>query len=1246
MSAENLINIRNPSRKPLPALPTGRSISNLKSTISLPSTSFTPIQGSSDVSLDSISLGHLRNILKQSLHNCALDTNPWETVIWGIILDIAETVPKAIEAIYQHEMKKQKIQNKFKDESKFVITLKKDGGKPTDSHFVYNYFDGELLFKRENDEELMVYVVCNLRLEVCLFRDHFISRDDTKDGQGAEDIQNRLRNSRRTSKSSWLGWLMKHNNMSNIRDHVNKSHEKHGSLMRKSSFKRNQISKSSNNSTGATINTEEEMDMSILAKNKFAKAIHQMENTILSSSPGVKFPPPHVLMRLRDEETEIRLHTNEDGTFKSFAVKDALDLANDFSNGNGAASTKNSTGKYRTYAAITGSSQVSQDFRSGLTYLMTNNNSLNCVFKHQALSCSFARFWSPTSISPCHNHEITTMEYYNKNCDHPDRCLGEIINLLCDQAHEICEDASCDHPGLDHISTYTHNTGRISITIEELPDQKLKPLSDSILMWTQCEPCSMKTPIVQMSRATYLYSFGKYLENLIYNEDFTPKTLCSHFDSLVRCFRRGDLVVKIGCEHVDLFEMRLPKLQISQGETPIIHTLGEAEEIDKLFVISNEDEMRLFDETRLEITYFYGGVKQHITALEEYFDSLSPNETDSSSKGNIAIKVNGNDADPSEEQSYLKLLDDMAKDFRVDEFELYDILKETKATVLNDVRKLFVEKIHSTKKRLLDWQKAHVREENLEKFSNIEWVEPEYASSSNCHVFPGSPIIVREDEPSSIIAFTLSSRDYLRESSLMRQNVRLSFTQSAPVTPMSEYHQPQVSNSFSTLITSLKSPSTSNLTSKKDLSTDSEGSNGLQSLDQYSSTIRRKHVKDNTYTIPHGFDLGSFNLSLSSKEKKKDPEKEAEKQTTTKNGKFGGIFGQKNEDSEKAKDEIFNEKAQHIKEEQKPESVVGTEKLSNESNEKQDVNEKDLPKKKDESTFSWGRKTPKEKETPHLKYQFTHGTKKFSCTVYYATEFDSLRRRCGIENLSIDSLSRCSSWKVTGGKSSSNFFKTQDDRLIIKQMVSSWRIGEKEALLKFAPKYFEYMNKAPITPSVLAKIFGFYTIKIKDLKKNSNIIKMDVLVMEHLFFEKTITSKFDLKGIQERHIRDQPQQGDVTLWDGDWVEGRYKSRLLIHSHSKKILREAILNDTKFLADSNIMDYSLLVGVDGEKKELIAGIVDFIGAYTLYKKIENRGKTIGRNAKEVTVLPPDQYKDRFRDSIDQYFLAVPGEQNDK
>lgn len=85
-----------------------------------------------------------------------------------------------------------------------------------------------------------------------------------------------------------------------------------------------------------------------------------------------------------------------------------------------------------------------------------------------------------------------------------------------------------------------------------------------------------------------------------------------------------------------------------------------------------------------------------------------------------------------------------------------------------------------------------------------------------------------------------------------------------------------------------------------------------------------------------------------------------------------------------------------------------------------------------------------------------------------------------------------------------------------------------------------------------------------------------------------------------------------------------------------------MNDTEFLAGANIMDYSLLVGVDDERKELVVGIVDFIGAYTWAKRIESKGKTTLRGAKDnVTVLPPQQYKARFREAMEKYFLAIPG-----
>lgn len=556
----------------------------------------------------------------------------------------------------------------------------------------------------------MVFVVCNLKLEMCLYRDHSVRRVDNKDTLDAEEIQNTLRNSRRTSKPSWFGWLMRNNNLSRVKEQPNRTPDKYGlSLSRRKSSLPSSVTK-------VSTDLEEWEDILSLTKNKFAKVISQMEKSIFSSSPGVKFPPPHLLTRLREEETEILFHNgNDEGSFKSFVSRDVRELV---SNNPG---TINSATKYRTYSSMSNYNHLSLDFQSGLTYLMTNNHSLNGMFNHQSISCSFARFWSPTSPVPCHNHEIIKMDYYNKTEGCVDKSLGEMIEWICDKANETCEEPSCEHPGKEHISTYTHNDGRISITVEESPDQKLKRFTKNIMMWTQCKLCSSKTPLILMSEATYHYSFAKYLEVLFYDENFACKGLCPHVelrDSLLRCFRRGDLVVKVEYEHVDLFEMRLPKLQINDDAD---RTCSGIEDPEKLFTISDDDMKRLRDETRLEITYFYGNVKQHITFLEEYFEDLPNKNKDSNSNGSDQGK---SESDRSAE--CLKSLEELTKIFRAEEFELYHTLINLKVTVLNNVRQTLVERIRTTHKRLSQWKKEHIDPEDLKSMQEMVSVEPEY----------------------------------------------------------------------------------------------------------------------------------------------------------------------------------------------------------------------------------------------------------------------------------------------------------------------------------------------------------------------------------------------------------------------------------------------------------------------------------------------------------------------------------------
>ena len=82
-------------------------------------------------------------------------------------------------------------------------------------------------------------------------------------------------------------------------------------------------------------------------------------------------------------------------------------------------------------------------------------------------------------------------------------------------------------------------------------------------------------------------------------------------------------------------------------------------------------------------------------------------------------------------------------------------------------------------------------------------------------------------------------------------------------------------------------------------------------------------------------------------------------------------------------------------------------------------------------------------ERPHIKYDWTVGKRlKFSCTVYYARQFDVLRRRCAVNDVFVRSLSRSANWAADGGKSKSKFWKTQDERFIIKTLVDAWNVAD------------------------------------------------------------------------------------------------------------------------------------------------------------------------------------------------------------
>ncbi|KAG0191355.1 hypothetical protein DFQ28_000368 [Apophysomyces sp. BC1034] len=686
-----------------------------------------------------------------------------------------------------------------------------------------------------------------------------------------------------------------------------------------------------------------------------------------------------------------------------------------------------------------------------------------------------------------------------------------------------------------------------------------------------------------MSLEAFHFSFAKYLELIIYSSRFVaPSTLCQHVKSktaIMRCFRLAGITVKLVFENGKPYELRAPRIQA--GPLDVQPPTCSAR-------ISATLLKRWRFEIAQDVDTFFKSTSDHLDSLERYVKAEAMRQC----RENHSL---------SEPAIHDVQLDAMRKGLEADHANLLQELGQPNEYDLNDFRRLFAIKSLMILDRMRAWQQQRYAELSDE----CTWDAPDYIQSKHIHCFPDSPILVREDEPTSIIAYTLSSSEYIEE---MKHDHQF-FVQG---------HEDIFSHSpgKDTLL-----PSSADTT---------KADNKPHILDGYYSSIERKYVAP---SAGGGTETASFRTMVI--ETVKASVSEAHHHHAQRlSGLFKNRWHQNAPWYNEAK--IDNRKVRR----QHSERLLETEPMF--KKEKAPPNQH-LTKEIKISSYYCDAATANSKSndqltaqqiSPHIKHRFVHDQTEFTCTVYYAQEFEAIRRQCGIDQLVIQSLSRCHVWTACGGKSKSHFYKTRDDRFVVKEMVNAWNIAEKDAFLKFAPKYFDYLKRSVEKPTVLAKIFGFYSIRMKSTNDKSVDLEMDVLVMEHLFHGQTITRRFDLKGIQDRHVDEcRKQQSDATLWDGDWVD-EYRMRLLVDEQSHALIEEAIQNDTDFLSQSNIMDYSLLVGVDDNKKEMSVGI-----------KIENKGKTTFlQPKKEVTVVPPDQYKERFCREMDDYFIAVPDEQS--
>ena len=299
-------------------------------------------------------------------------------------------------------------------------------------------------------------------------------------------------------------------------------------------------------------------------------------------------------------------------------------------------------------------------------------------------------------------------------------------------------------------------------------------------------------------------------------------------------------------------------------------------------------------------------------------------------------------------------------------------------------------------------------------------------------------------------------------------------------------------------------------------------------------------------------------------------------------------------------------------------------------------------------------------------------------TTYFASQFQRVRELClnrgestkgteDIEALFQNSLTQCTPWDTSGGKSKSFFAKSENDLFVVKQVSKV----ELNALTStFAEAYFDYVeglcdeqcvldvkpNIQGVNPkgTLLAKLLGAFTVASDD-----DTSDLDFVIIENVFHGRNVSDSswqtYDLKGSSRgRYVEeDLKKDGTNVLLDGNLLERGVVDPLVVRSEDLSQLDFTLKRDTQFLSHLNVMDYSLLVGVDATKNELVVGIIDYLRTYTWDKALESGVKSTVPTLTALTsgeeegmgtptVLSPERYAKRFRKSITRrYFVDAPG-----
>ncbi|KOX68078.1 Putative 1-phosphatidylinositol 3-phosphate 5-kinase [Melipona quadrifasciata] len=856
---------------------------------------------------------------------------------------------------------------------------------------------------------------------------------------------------------------------------------------------------------------------------------------------------------------------------------------------------------------------------------------------HQRLSvlfCSFSHTGNNDTPAFCVNPWVVNMDLYGRN----DIALGRFLERYCLTYEYKCPAQACRAQIAHHVRRFVHDGGCIHITLNEMStDPFSQDSANQILMWSKCMKCKGVSPVVPMSDDTWSLSFAKYLELRFHGSAYTRRgtDTCQHSLHHDHCqyFIKKNMLAVFKYTKISQWEISLPPPVINIMYDPKQHAdvieemKGIALKGDEVFSCIREKLTTL--QTDLDIL---NAVKQQLAKDQQYFKNKIEE---------IQLKLTSPTLENKKLEGKVSEKQVQALMFRIEDgiVILKRLISEVVFTWNAKILEISVKKKDERPRRFTERSlttgsnsiidtDGYITEDTASE-SQLEDLSPMSADYNAVDAIAAvqndlqgmeglensDNEVLENNNPEDIVVIQGSPKMHQRSHSDVlpvtfddipdkKKKKKTILSQLLPSVPVIQ----PIPNPLGTLEHHLLP-----LGSVVPIVVyESEPSSIIAyALDSHDY----KHTLHELMRSTKGPDLNPSPLN-----KRKFPENKENVPDMTQSGEFKrpSVLSFFRGNSPNSASPLDSDKT-----------------ISNVDSSTQNLS----------VTADTDEDTKTKKQQNYIEVQFNDATTNFYCRIYFAAQFATFRENvlpCGEDGFT-RSLSRSVQWAARGGKSGSTFCKSRDDRFIIKEMSRL----EMQIFLDFAPNYFSYMEKCQQTkqPTLLGKIVGVYRVSFKNNTTNA-ALRTSVLVMENLFYKRTITDKFDLKGsVRNRLVNpdDMCQEGELVLLDENLLNMSCDSPLYIRSHSKAVLNRAIEQDTKFLADNSVMDYSLLVGLEPNSDELVLGIIDYIRTFTWDKKLETMVKKsgiLGGQGKLPTIISPEEYRARFIAAMHRYFLPVP------